>query len=199
MYCCLAFPTRLAELPTRTHPRARVRYVAGSRAVFLSGDISRMVTRWCARVRQSRALGKRPTPVTDPIVCVLFLLVVLVLVVPVFFSFVIVWVHAAHDSWRRRRRWGGAHYDAWLVLHHVQRRCSAEFYSQPEWSAFRNGTVYGSGRLAIRSSSLALWEWKVSKAGGRARGGTGTNCTGLLGLACFKRTACVWLVPIVER
>ncbi|CAM9492658.1 unnamed protein product [Scytosiphon promiscuus] len=31
------------------------------------------------------------------------------------------------------------------------------------WSAFRDGTVYGSGRLSIQSSSLALWEWKSSE------------------------------------
>lgn len=39
---------------------------------------------------------------------------------------------------------------------------AAGFYPSPEWSAFRDGTVYGSGRLAIRSSSLALWEWTAS-------------------------------------
>ncbi|CBN76693.1 conserved unknown protein [Ectocarpus siliculosus] len=39
---------------------------------------------------------------------------------------------------------------------------AADFYPKPEWSAFRDGTVYGSGRLSIRSSSLALWEWTAS-------------------------------------
>lgn len=45
-------------------------------------------------------------------------------------------------------------------------RCApraAEFYPSPEWSAFRDGTVYGSGRLSIRGSSLALWEWTVRR------------------------------------
>lgn len=43
-------------------------------------------------------------------------------------------------------------------------RPTAGFYSQPEWSAFRDETVYGSGRLSVRSPTKALWEWMV---GGR--------------------------------
>lgn len=38
---------------------------------------------------------------------------------------------------------------------------AAGFYPSPEWSAFRDGTVYGSGRLSVKGSSLALWEWTV--------------------------------------
>lgn len=41
---------------------------------------------------------------------------------------------------------------------------TAAFYTTPEWSAFRDGTVYGSGRLSIQSPSLALWQWTVSQA-----------------------------------
>lgn len=37
----------------------------------------------------------------------------------------------------------------------------ADFYPKPDWSAFRDGSAYGSGRLSIRNSALALWEWTV--------------------------------------
>ncbi|CAM9158106.1 unnamed protein product [Pylaiella littoralis] len=40
---------------------------------------------------------------------------------------------------------------------------AADYYPSPEWSAYRDGTLYGSGRLSIKSSSLALWEWTSSE------------------------------------
>eukprot|EP00752_Nemacystus_decipiens_P008937 g7979.t1 len=35
-----------------------------------------------------------------------------------------------------------------------------DYYRDPEWSAFRNGSVFGFGALSVMNSTTALWEWK---------------------------------------
>ncbi|CAM9841713.1 unnamed protein product [Scytosiphon promiscuus] len=39
----------------------------------------------------------------------------------------------------------------------------SEYYRVPEWSAFRNGSVFGFGTLSVINSTMAFWEWKSNK------------------------------------
>ncbi|CAM9192450.1 unnamed protein product [Choristocarpus tenellus] len=43
-----------------------------------------------------------------------------------------------------------------------------QFYSAPAWSAYREGTMFGVGRLSVRDEKLALWEWTVTEEGDRS-------------------------------
>lgn len=36
------------------------------------------------------------------------------------------------------------------------------YYEQPKWSAFRNGTEYGYGKLTILSNKRLLWSWYIN-------------------------------------
>ena len=37
-----------------------------------------------------------------------------------------------------------------------------KYYEEPKWSAFRNGTEYGYGKLTILDEKRFLWKWYIN-------------------------------------
>jgi len=44
-----------------------------------------------------------------------------------------------------------------------------DYYDPPKWSAFRNGTQYGYGRVTVINRTDALWEWYIDAERKRSR------------------------------
>lgn len=37
---------------------------------------------------------------------------------------------------------------------------SDAYLAQPAWSAYRNGTEFGHGRIAFHNETTAVWQWR---------------------------------------